>query len=187
MSAALTKPSVGGDAGVWGTTLNAALDQLNGYDCFAYKTADESVTSSTALQDDDHMTVALPAAGTYVVTATYLVSGAAAGDVKVAWAYTGTLTNGYRGGQGPSSASTDALAATNAGTVRSAAAGNTAATVTSSTPYGTDGTNWSCIQESGVVIVSTTGNLKVQWAQNGSSGTATIMRTGSMLWARRGA
>src|SRR3990172_13103700 len=185
MAVTLTKPTVGASAGTWGTELNTALDQLNGYDCFAYKTADQSVTSSTALVDDTHLTVALPAAGTYVVTATFLASGAAAGDVKVAWAYTGTLTAGYRGGQGPSSASTDALAATSAGTVRSAAAGNTAATVTASTPYGVDGTNWSCVQESGVVVVSTTGNLKVQWAQNASSATATIMRAGSLLWARR--
>jgi hypothetical protein len=184
MAVALTKPTVGASVGTWGTENNAALDQINGYDCFAYKTATQTVSASTTLVDDTHMTVALPAAGTYVVTAMFLASGTAAGDLKVAWAYTGTLTNGYRGGQGPSSASTDALAATNAGTVRSAAAGNTASTVTSSAPYGVDGTNFSCIQEAGVIIVSTTGTLKVQWAQLAASG-STVLQPGSFLWARR--
>lgn len=185
MAVALTLPTNGGSNNTWGTTLNAALNQVNGYDVFAAKSADQTITSSTALTDDTHMVLALPAAGTYMVNGMFMFSGAAAGDIKVAWAYTGTLTNGYRAGQGPSVASTDVLAAAAAQGIRVAAAGNTTAAIASATPYGLDGTNWGAAFESGLVIVSTAGSLKVQWAQNAGSVTGTVMRTGSFFWARR--
>lgn len=190
MGITLTKPTPGDAAtdGAWGTTVNAALDELANADVFARKTADETVTSSTTLQDDDHLTMAL-GVGTYVVQAMYHVSGAAAGDVKVAWAFSGTATASYRGGQGPGVSTTDATAAaaaaTTVGVVRAAAAGGTTAAITSSVPYGVDGTNWSHIQELGLMVVTVAGTLKVQWAQNTSNATGTIMRTGSWLWAHR--
>lgn len=180
----LTLPTVGGSNNTWGTTVNAALNQINDYEPFAYKTADQTITSSITLTDDTHMALALPAAGTYVVEGMFMFSGAAAGDIKIAWAYTGTLTNGYRSGQGPSTVSTDVLGAA-ANAERAAAAGATTAAITSSTPYGCDGTNWSAAFELGVVIVSTTGTLKVQWAQQTSNATGTVMRAGSFFRARR--
>jgi hypothetical protein len=182
MAVSLTKPTVNGDNGTWGATLNAALDQVNDYDRFAYKTADESLTSSTTLQDDDHLLVPL-AVGTYVVQAAYRVSGAAAGDVKIGWAFSGTAT-GYREGVGPSVATADVLAAAVAQPVRAATAG-TGSDFATAVPYGVDGTNYSAVLESAVMVVTVAGTLKVQWAQNASSATATIVRQGSSLWARR--
>lgn len=185
MAVALTLPSVGGSNNTWGTTMNAALNQLNGYDVFQAKAADQTVTSNATLADDTHLALALPAAGTYVVEGIFLASSASTTpELKIAWAYTGTLASGYRVGFGPSTASTDPLGATAQG-VRAAAAGNTAATITAATAYGLDGTNWTAIIEKGVVIVSTAGTLKIQWAQNVSNATGTTLRAGSYLWARR--
>lgn len=181
---ALTLPTVGGSNNTWGTTVNNALNQINDYEPFAYKTADQSIASSIVLTDDTHMALALPAAGTYHVEAVLLFSGAAAADIQVAWAYTGTLTSGFRAVHGPNPASTDALGATAQG-FRTAAAGATTAAITSATTYGVDGTNFSAAFERGVVVVSTTGTLKVQWAQVVSNATPTIMRSGSFLRARR--
>lgn len=186
MAVGLTLPTVGGSNNTWGTTVNAALNQINGYDVVAAKTADQSSPSSTTtLFDDTHMALALPAAGTYVVEGMFLFSSVSTTpEIKIAWAYTGTLTNGYRATMGPSTASTDPLGATAQG-IRAAAAGATSAAITSSVPYGIDGTNWSTAFEKGLVIVSTSGTLKVQWAQNVSNATVTTMRTGSFFWARR--
>lgn len=184
----ITVPTVDSDNGTWGTTLNTAINQINDYDVFKYKTADESVTSSTTLQDDDHLTAMSLGVGTYIIEAMYLVSGAAAGDVKIAWAFSGTATASYRAGQGPTDTTTSVkstTAATTVGVNRSAAAGDTTAAITSATPYGVDGTNWSYIYERGLMVVTVAGTLKTQWAQLASSGTATVMRTGSWMWARR--
>lgn len=186
MAVGITLPSVGGSSNTWGTTLNTALNQINGYDIFAAKTADQSSpASTTTLFDDTHMALALPAAGSYVIEGMFLMSSASATpEIKVAWAYTGTLTNGYRATMGPSTASTDPLGATAQG-FRAAAAGATSAAITSAVPYGLDGVNWSVAYEHGLVIVSTSGTLKVQWAQNVANATVTTMRTGSFFWARR--
>lgn len=189
MSVSIVKPVVGADNGVWGTELNTVLDALNAADYFRVKTADQSITSSTTLTDDAVLAgLALPV-GTFVVVASYMVSGAAAGDVKVAWSFSGTAANSWRGGQGPTINTTDATgagaAATTVGVSREAASGGTTAGITNATPYGTDGTNVGLIQETGVLVVTVAGALKVQWAQNASSATATIMRAGSWLWARQ--
>lgn len=186
MGVPITLPTVGGSSNTWGTTLNAALNQLNGYDVFAAKSADQSSpASTTTLFDDAHMALALPAAGTYVVEGMFLMSSASTTpEIKVAWAYTGTLTNGYRASVGPSTASTDPSGATAQG-VRVAASGISSALINNAVAYGLDGTNWSAAFEHGLVVVSTSGTLKVQWAQNVANATVTTMRAGSFFWARR--
>lgn len=178
---AITLPVVGADNGTWGAILNAALNAINDRDVFALKTADEPLTTSTTLQDDDHLVGLALSAGTWVVTAQCLVSGPAAADVKIAWSFSGTASASYRWGQGPSTSTTWVA---NGSAVRAAASGDTSTGITNATPYGTDGTNWSAIQDSGVMVVTVAGTLKLQWAQNASSGT-TIMRAGSYMLARR--
>jgi hypothetical protein len=184
MPNALTLPVDGGSNGTWGATLNAALTQINGYDQFAYKTADQDITSSTTLTDDTHLTGLALGIGKWVICATFMSSGAAAGDVKIAWAFSGTAVSAFRAGEGPAAASTDVLGAT-AQPFRASVAGATSAAITSATPYGVDGTNRSFIQESGLLLVTVAGNLKVQWAQNASSVTLTRMHQGSFIWARK--
>lgn len=177
----ISKPTVGSDNGTWGDELNAALDALNAADYFKVKTAGQTVSASTTLVDDTHMAGIVLPVGTFVINASYLVDGPSAADVKIAWAFSGSNSFATRAGDGPASSTTTALLST---VSRSAAAGDTAATITTAVPYGTDGTNWSFIQETGVIVVTVSGTLKVQWAQLASSG-STAMHTGSFIWARQ--
>src|SRR5574341_1924364 len=58
--------------------LNTYMVQQN----FVRKTADESVTSSTTLQDDDHLVIAVEANTNYFIEAFLIYDGDAAGDFK---------------------------------------------------------------------------------------------------------
>jgi hypothetical protein len=186
MSVPITKPTVGGDNGTWGTELNTALDVLASTAVFARKTADETVSASLTLQDDDHLTIAL-GVGTYTVEALLIASGTAGSDIKVAWQFSGTATS-YRSGMGPTVQSTSVISATAATTVgvnrmaSSTDAGGTG--ITTATTYGVDGANWSMILEKGLLVVTVAGTLKIQWAQVAASGSA-IMRAGSYLVANQ--
>ena len=61
---------------------------------YAYKTANETVSSATLLQDDDHLFVAIPAAGTYIITIHLIMDAAAASNAfKVALDFSGTVTD----------------------------------------------------------------------------------------------
>lgn len=182
MSVPITKPTVGGDNGAWGTELNTLIDKLNGADYFKFKTAVQNVAASTALVDDTDMAGMVLPVGTFIIEASYLVTGPAAGDIKIAWVFSGTTTTATRGGIGPASTATATAPVTEL--VRANGAGDTTSAIGTSTPYGLDGTNMSYIQETGVLVVTVAGTLKVQWAQLAASGTTT-MNPGSYLQARQ--
>jgi hypothetical protein len=167
--------------GVWGDDIVQALNDLNS-DQFKVKTADDTRTTTT-LTDDTHLAAMTLGVGTWLIEVGLLVSGPAAGDVKVAYAFSGTTTLAVRGGAGPSSAvgaGGDLLASV----PRFAGASDTGGVITTSTPYGLDGTNWSWIIEKAVLTVSVSGTFKIQTAQLAASGTTTI-RTGSYVHARK--
>lgn len=178
----ITLPTPGDIAtsGTWGTTLNSAINALNA-DQFKLKTANDTRTTTT-LTDDTHLASMTLGAGTWLVEVGLLADGPQAGDIKVAWAFSGTTTTAVRGGAGPSSGVTGTVLT--ASIPRFAAAGDTAGTITASTSYGLDGTNWSWIIEKGVLVVTVSGTFKVQTAQLAASGTTTV-RTGSYAWARQ--
>lgn len=141
------------------------------------KTANESVTSSTTMQDDDDFSFPLAAGKSYRIEAVLGVSGAAAGDIKVAWVGAGGVAglSATRYCLGPAAAITDASAAT----VRTQRAN-----ITTVIAYGTDGALQSAIREEFLVETTTSGaagTLTMQWAQNASSATATVMCAGSYV------
>jgi hypothetical protein len=136
------------------------------------KSAAESVTSSTTLQNDDHLTETLPV-GVWRVTAILTVGGATAGDVKTAWTNTGTMTAIARSGWGPA--------------VSNAAGTDTtmharASTLTASFVYGTEPGTSAAVLEELLLDVTVEGVLTLQWAQNTSSGTATTLSTSSRMF-----
>lgn len=180
MSVPITKPTVDGSNGTWGTELNTVLDALNASDRFAYKAGDTSRSSTTTATADPDLTFTLPV-GTHVITTLLLASGAAAGDFKSGWSFGGTAT-GARAGQGPGATSASSLVGA---VVRQAGASDTGATFTTGAIYGVDGTNWSAVIETGFLVVTVAGTFAVVWAQGTSSGTATILRTGSYVHARQ--
>jgi hypothetical protein len=142
------------------------------------KTAGESVTSSTTLQNDDHLFYAFAAAReghTFRVQAVLHVTGAAAGDIKVDWATTGTIvTAKKRQCRGPDVGVADVTASA---AYRTSGGHALNAAVT----YGCDGTNTSAITEEFVVAITAAGTLTMRWAQNASSGTATAVTADSYL------
>jgi len=133
------------------------------------KSANESVTSSTTLQNDDELLYAMDANTNYHFEISVLFTGGTAGDMKFSittpsggdlWA-TGWIP--YAGGVsafGPISASGGVISSVDA--------------------LGT--TNPTMIFIRGVVMNSSTaGNLQFQWAQNASSATATTVYAGSYM------
>jgi hypothetical protein len=152
------------------------LEALNGY---KEKTADESVTSSTTLQDDNHLLFSIPQAGTYVFDARLFMTSAAnaAGDIKVGFTFpTGTchfafiglddtLASGFKGpmhGQG-------ALSATSGTTAL-------ALGLSTSTLFGS-------VQ--GILIATASGTLTLQWAQLASNASASTVKSGSHMLVRQ--
>jgi hypothetical protein len=186
ISITLPTPGDAGTSGTWGTTLNTAINAINNATIFKLKTSTDTRTSTTLTDDDDLQAMTL-GVGTWLIEVGLIASGPTAGDLKVAWAFSGTTSDAYRAGTGPTIQTTNvtsAAAAIDVGVNRSAAAGNTNATITSGPGYGLDGTNWSWIVEKGVLVVTVSGTFKIQTAQVAASGTTTI-QAGSYCLARQ--
>lgn len=135
------------------------------------KTADESVTSSTTLQNDDELkwAVGINEVWQWIVSLSY--DGSPAGDLKVAWA-SPTGSSGIEQWIGFSQA--------NVYTTRTIALGGTP------TLWGAQGVNVDALLfGTGLVVVGASGDLQLQWAQAAGSGTATRVRTHSSLIAFR--
>ena len=143
---------------------------------FIKKAATESVTSSTTLQNDDDFVVTLAANQIYKISLHVVATGAAAGDIKIAWAVTSTVTaKTNRHSDGPGTSTTDSG---NSAAQRASGAHG----LTTSVTYGTDGTNGSKIVEDFLIDGGASGGtLTMQWAQNTSSGTATTVNSNSFL------
>lgn len=141
------------------------------------KAASETVTSSTTFQDDDDFSVTLEADRTYRIELRAAWTGATAGDVKTQWVVTGGVAQlTGRHCRGPALGTADSTS----GSTRSSGGHG----LTTSINYGTDGTNGSAVTEEFYVettTAGTSGTLTLQWAQNGPSGTGTVMSSWSWL------
>ena len=133
------------------------------------KTADESVTSSTTLQDDDHFTGwTLTAGQRYKMTGYWYVSGNSTGDMKMDAVFTQTPQNGRKTGFW-----------TFIGDYDDASNNPIEQLMQMLFVSGTEFTiHWDMIFQANA---STGGTLKIQWAQNTSDATATILREGSWM------
>jgi hypothetical protein len=136
------------------------------------KTADESVTSSTTVQNDNHLVLAVTASTNYLVEAWVACDGNSGGsgpNLKVSWA--GPTGATMRWGWGLE----DELSS-DTGTWETTI--STTETISSSDFGGDD----VLVFVKGVLQVSTTaGSLQLKWAQASSSSTATRVFTGSAL------
>jgi hypothetical protein len=134
------------------------------------KTADESVTSSTVLQDDDHLTHAIGANEEWVDD--YFIDGGGAlstAGVKVAITV-------------PSGATMNATVTVSGPGTISTARGTTSGTAI----FATTASNDSDIRVSlWVLNGATPGNVTLQWAQNSSNVSAITFRKGSHMQATR--
>ncbi len=127
------------------------------------------MTSSTALVSDNHLTFTVAANEIWIWTAYLYYSAAAAGDLQTSWAFPAS------GLLHPTARIVDA-----GGTGTNLVYEQTASDTQPMTLLG--GVN-AILQMIDVHFVNagSAGSVTLRWAQNTSSGTATIMKTGSAL------
>jgi hypothetical protein len=139
------------------------------------KTADESVTSSTTVQDDNHLSMTLNANTNYWLDGLLLVDGAAAGDFKLQFVVpSGTIRWLADGPDSSAAATTDIVD-------RNWKAGSLT-TIMGTIASGTT----TILPVSGIIRTAASGGtFKLQWAQGTSSATATRVFTNSFLRVTR--
>lgn len=128
------------------------------------KAADESVTSDTTLQNDNHFTFAIGASEIWFVSFRLHLTLAAAGGFKFAFSVPSGGATGFMGGvvvgsdvQAWSTAITTGLALS---------------------PTNTDDGIWI---EAVIINSTNAGNVVLQWAQNASNGTPTTVKANSLM------
>uniref|UniRef100_A0AAU2A022 Uncharacterized protein n=1 Tax=Streptomyces sp. NBC_00093 TaxID=2975649 RepID=A0AAU2A022_9ACTN len=142
------------------------------------KSAGESVTSSTTLQNDNELLAPVEANATYDVFLLLLhdSDATAAADIKVGWTgpASAALNWGVHGANSAATSSTSALTNMQTRTIAEVAAfGGGDSSGTTALIYGT------------LTTAGTAGTLQLQWAQETSNGVATNVRAGSRLEVRR--
>lgn len=138
------------------------------------KAADESVVSSTTLQDDNHLFLPLEANASYTVEGGLYYDGVFnAGNLKLTWALPAGATI-YWSPNAPATGGTAAFAS------QATTSGN----LTVGT-YGTGGTKTTASISATVMTAGTAGNMTLRWAQDASNATATTIYAKSWLRAIR--
>lgn len=141
----------------------------------AIKTADQSVTSSTTFVSDLELLVPIVAVGSYQFECFLFFEGGTAGASDIKWRFAvpaGTLVRYTWTGWG----STGAAARSGDGQI----AGDTPASASAGA-----GNAHGIIMIGTVVAGVNAGNMQLQWAQNASSATSTIVHAQSCLVLRR--
>jgi len=133
------------------------------------KTADEDVTSSTTLQDDNHLVTPTLAAGHYFIEALFIIRNptSTGGNFK----YAVGEDNTGRGIQTAQGTNTGGNAAISTVQVR----------LDQQNTFITVSTGYTSVRMWGIYIASGSNPLKVQWAQGTSSGNAVRLYAGSWL------
>lgn len=140
------------------------------------KQADESVTNSVTLQDDNDLTVAVAANTEYLIEYTAILSiGALAHGFKIAATWPASPTGALHSAIAPLDPTESAMVASNATPTSGAVVLNKSAWSVLSTPY---------IIVKGQIWLdngANAGNVVVQWAQGTSNANALIMKAGSNI------
>lgn len=135
------------------------------------KAASETVTSSTALQNDDDLFATLTP-GVWRIELRLTATGVSGGDLAVAWSNTGTMTAVGRTCHGPGETTAD----TDDGT-----AGMTGRALTSTVAYGITAVA-AGVMEDLLIEVTATGVLQLRWAQATSNVTGTTLSASSRMF-----
>lgn len=132
------------------------------------KASDESVTSSTAVQADNELTFSIGANETYIIHVNVNATFAAAGSIK----YSVTAPSGAT----CNISSFGADSTGSAGEIMNGGCGTTGT-------YGGGGTASYETIDGTITTGATSGSVTLQWAQNSSNASATIVKAGSSLVA----
>ncbi|MGW1938943.1 hypothetical protein [Streptomyces goshikiensis] len=136
----------------------------------AVKTADESVTGSTTLQDDDHLALSVVAGGWYAIEAHLDVEADPAADITIGWSAPASAVLSW---------TETGISAGNTGNIGSIKQSRLDVATSSGVGIVAAG---STVRPAGVLrVAATAGTLQLRWAQTVSSGTPTTLKTGSWL------
>lgn len=152
---------------------------------FARKTADEQVTSSTTLQDDNHLTLSVAANSVYTFELMLMASTAASditGDIKVGFTFPSAATCHFTG-QGPHNSDLSGGSSSSANGEWIARPSATSGSTT--IPYGMSGVALGIIIKGLLITGANAGSLTLQWAQNTSDSDTLTMLSGSWMRAMR--
>lgn len=159
---------VDGDTLVWDSASSKWIPLAsNASETFVHQAADLVITSNNTLQDTD-LVVALTA-GTYWFEADFHVVAHTTPDMETAVVFTGSATGSFRNiivGAGATSLTP-----------------SISTTLPINTSYTSTGTYWR--RHSGILVVTSSGNLKVQARQITSSGTSVTFAAGASLRLRQ--
>lgn len=157
------------------TLTSADVNEYFAQQIIAIKTADESVTSSTTVQDDNHLSMTLNANSNYWLDGILIIDGAVGGDFKLQFVVpSGTIR--YLSDAGDS-----AITATLMEVDRNWKAGSLT-TIMGTVASGTS----TIVPVMGIIRTAASGGtFKLQWAQGTSSATATRVFTNSFLRVTR--
>lgn len=140
----------------------------------AVKTADESVTSSIALQDDDHLVLTVVAGARYAIEAYLDVEADPAADITLGWSVPAGASLSW---------TETGISAGNTGNIGSIKQSRLDAATSSGVGIVAAG---SVVRPAGSLLtVGSGGQVRLRWAQSVSSGTPTILKAGSWLRATR--
>jgi hypothetical protein len=168
--------TLGTNLSMSGTTLNSASGGGAANVIAKHKTADETVTSSTAMQNDDALNFDIGANETWAFIMQIRVTASSSGGFK--WAFTlpagatGVLDK-YSNISATGSNSVSANITTGGGDSSSLSASGTNAWQSYQPMFGY------------VVNSSTAGTVQFQWAQNTSNGVGTVVKQGAIIVAWR--
>jgi hypothetical protein len=142
------------------------------------KTADETVTNSSTVQNDDQLFVPLLANSAYWFECMLIYDGIQAADIKIGFAFpAGASLVWTHGGLDIGSTGLNGEVSR---------AGRSAATGDAGCPNGsTGGTRVYMPVEGRVATSGTAGNLQLQWSQNTANATGTIMGVDSVMIVQR--
>ena len=139
------------------------------------KSADESVTSSTTLQDDDQLVFAIPASEVWYMDMMLIVDGNSTADFKAKFTVPASCVMGW--------IIRDHMAAGGSTSVRTIFTEANTALVEID---GSAGRAYPYVRIEAYIVNSTNaGTIQLQWAQNTSNATATTVKKGSWLRARK--
>lgn len=170
------------DSGAYytGTQVEAALQEVGAslagtafWDAVIQKETDETISSSTTLQDDDALQFAVSGGDSYAFEMLLVYDSPSTADFKHAFALTaGSFTRGFRrhDGFGPTTVVAQAALV---------------ADMTTAIQQGANATENLLVWIRGFFIPSADATIKLQWAQNTSDAGSTTVRKGSLIRYRR--
>lgn len=164
----LVAPSIIGDVVVTGSVTATGVNSVKR----VYKSASTTRTSNTTATDDPDLVVAVIAGATYLVRFVGMFGAVTAADVKTKWGFP-TSSTGLRFCLGPEAA------ATSRDTVSMRVGVHQ---LNTEVAYGiSSSTSYSGVMEEGTITTVNSGNISIQWAQNTSNGTGSILAESSFL------